>query len=194
MSGDPLRYNQSLHCQYHQERGHTIEDCRTLWNHLEQLVKEGKLQQFLYWPNGPGDQSRSGAQENTPSRPRLGTINVIFAAPGRTGSHPSRVMSIVRLPAEDSHSKPKRAKMEVRPSLCFSNKNKIETIQPHDDALVVILRIVGYDVKKVMVDQGSCVKVMYPDLYKRLNLKPKNLTIYDSPLVSFDRKVVISNG
>ena len=29
MSGDPLRHNQSLHCQYHQERGHTTEDCRT---------------------------------------------------------------------------------------------------------------------------------------------------------------------
>ena len=48
MSGDPLRRNQNLHCQYHQDRGHTTEDCRTLWNHLEQLVKEGKLQQFLY--------------------------------------------------------------------------------------------------------------------------------------------------
>ena len=30
MSGDPLRHNQSLHCQYHQERGYTTEDCRTL--------------------------------------------------------------------------------------------------------------------------------------------------------------------
>ena len=44
MGRDPLRRNQSLYCQYHQEWGHTIEDCRTLWNHLEQLVKEGKLQ------------------------------------------------------------------------------------------------------------------------------------------------------
>ncbi|XP_023880285.1 uncharacterized protein LOC111992653 [Quercus suber] len=43
MSGDPSRHNQSLHCQYHQEWGHTTEDGRTLWNHLEQLVKEGKL-------------------------------------------------------------------------------------------------------------------------------------------------------
>ncbi|XP_030943512.1 uncharacterized protein LOC115968298 [Quercus lobata] len=52
MSGDPTRRNQSLHCQCHQDRGHTTEDCRTLWNHLEQLVKKGKLQQFLYRPNG----------------------------------------------------------------------------------------------------------------------------------------------
>ena len=35
---------------------------------------------------------------------------------------------------------------------------------------------------------------MYPDLYKGLNLKLKDLTAYDSPLVSFDGKVVIPKG
>ena len=35
---------------------------------------------------------------------------------------------------------------------------------------------------------------MYPNLYKGLNLRPKNLTAYDSPLVSFDGKIVISKG
>ena len=35
---------------------------------------------------------------------------------------------------------------------------------------------------------------MYPDLYKGLNLKPEDLTAYDSLLVSFDGKVVIPKG
>ena len=48
--------------------------------------------------------------------------------------------------------------------------------------------------KKVLVDQGSDVEIMYPDLYKRLNLKPKNLTAYDSPLLGFDEKVVVPKG
>ena len=59
---------------------------------------------------------------------------------------------------------------------------------------MVTLRIGGYDVKRVMVDQGSGVEIMYPDLYKGLNLRPKDLRAYDSPLVSFDGKVVISRG
>ena len=45
-----------------------------------------------------------------------------------------------------------------------------------------------------MVDQGSCAEIMYPDLYRGLNLKSKDLTVYDSPLVSFDGKVVIPKG
>ena len=48
--------------------------------------------------------------------------------------------------------------------------------------------------KKVMVNQGSGAEIMYPDLYRGLNLKPKTLTAYDSPLVSFDGKVVIPRG
>ena len=48
--------------------------------------------------------------------------------------------------------------------------------------------------KKVMVDQGSGAEIMYPNLYKGLNLRPEDLTAYDSPLVSFDGKVVIPKG
>ena len=40
------------------------------------------------------------------------------------------------------------------------------TIQPHDDALVVTLRIARFDVKRVMVDQGSVAEIMYPDIFK----------------------------
>ena len=35
---------------------------------------------------------------------------------------------------------------------------------------------------------------MYPDLYKGLNLRPEDLTAYNSPLVSFDGKVFIPRG
>ena len=44
------------------------------------------------------------------------------------------------------------------------------------------------------MDQGSAVEIMYPDLYKGLNLKPKDLTAYESPLVSFEGKTVILKG
>ena len=48
--------------------------------------------------------------------------------------------------------------------------------------------------KRVLVDQDSNVEIMYPDLYKGLNLKPEDLITYDSLLVSFDGKVVVPRG
>ena len=65
-------------------------------------------------------------------------------------------------------------------------------MQPHDDASVVTLRIGGYDVKKVLVDQGSGVEIMYPNLFKGLELKVEDLTRYDSLLIGFDDKIVFS--
>ena len=101
---------------------------------------------------------------------------------------------MARLSAEDTNPKPKRARVDIRLALSFSNEDKIGTIQPHDDALVITLKIGGYDVKRVMVDQGSGTEIMYPDLYMGLNLRPKDLIAYDSLLVSFDGKVVVPKG
>ena len=52
-------------------------------------------------------------------------------------------MSVARLSAENLNPEPKRAKMSVQPALSFSNENKVETIQPHDDTLVFMLKIGG---------------------------------------------------
>ena len=45
-----------------------------------------------------------------------------------------------------------------------------------------------------MVDGGSAAEIMYPDLYKGLKLTPEDLLPYSSPLMSFDRKLVILKG
>ena len=84
--------------------------------------------------------------------------------------------------------------MELPLVMGFSDEDKIGTIQPHDDALMITFRIGGYDVKRVMVDQGSAVEIMYTDLYKGLNLKAENLMPYSFPLVSFEGKIIIPKG
>ena len=103
-------------------------------------------------------------------------------------------MSVAQPPAGDSNLESKRAKVEVQLTLSFSDEDKVRTLRSHDDALVVTLRIRWYDVKRVFVNRGSGVEIMYPYLYKGLNLKPEDLTTHDSPLVSFDGKVFIPKG
>ena len=144
----------------------------------------------------------SGHQNQAPQEPRrdaalrlpVGTINTILAASGRTGGYPSRVLSVIQLLGKESQLGPKRPKRNSHPVLSFSEEDKVGTIQPHDDALLITLRIGGYDVKRVMVDRGSAAEIMYPDLFKGLKLKLKDLLPYSSPLVSFDGKLVTSKG
>ena len=95
---------------------------------------------------------------------------------------------------EGSSLDPKRSRMETMLVLSFSDKDKAGTLQPHDDTLEVTLRIKGYDVKRVLVDQGSGVEIMYPDLFKGLKLRSKDLTCYDSSLIRFDGKIFFPKG
>ena len=103
-------------------------------------------------------------------------------------------MFVARLSSEDTSHEPKRARFDQQLVMGFSDEDKIGTIQPHDDALVITLRIRGYDVRGVMVDQGSAAEIMYPDLYKGLDLRAEDLTPYSSLLMSFERKVIIPKG
>ena len=63
MAGDPSNRNQNLYCHYHQDHGHATEDCQNLWDHLEQLVREGRLKHLLHHSSGRGGQTGAAFQE-----------------------------------------------------------------------------------------------------------------------------------
>ena len=91
-------------------------------------------------------------------------------------------MSVARLSSKDSSHEPKRVRLDRPLVMGFSDEDKIGTIQPHDDALVITLRIGGYDVKRVMMDQGSTTEIMYPNLYKGLSLRAEDPMLYSSQI------------
>ena len=90
---------------------------------------------------------------------------------------------------------PSEKKLKLTQEPIAFNDNELEgTIQPHDDALVVMAQINGFIVKRVLIDQGCGAEMMYPDLFKGLGLKNKDLSKYDTPLVGFDDQMVIPEG
>ena len=80
-------------------------------------------------------------------------------------------MSVARLPSEDTSRELKKARLGRPLVMGFSDEDKIGTIQPYDDASVITFRIGGYDVKRVMVDQGSAAEIMYHNLYRGAEFK-----------------------
>ncbi|XP_075640281.1 uncharacterized protein LOC142612035 [Castanea sativa] len=198
MSGDASTRNQNLHCHYHQDKGHTTEKCRTLRDHLNQLIRPGKINHLLAKPNGNQEQLDTQKYWGQSPQPSLGTINVILTQPRGDYGKPSRVMTVQNKcgneDVEENHQTNKRMRSSATPILGFSDKDKEGTFQPHDDALVVTVRIGGYDVKRVLVDDGSGAEIMYPDLFNGLKLKEEDLEKYDHPLVGFDGNQVIPRG
>ena len=152
MIGNPEKRNHNLYCLYHQDHGDTTEDCMSLWIIWTNLSKREKLKQLLHHSSGQGSQANSESRKDIPLRPPLGIINIIFTVPGRIRSGPSRVMSVARLSSRNINRNLKKARVELSLVMGFSDEDKIGTIQPHNDAQVITLRIGGYDVKRVMVD------------------------------------------
>ena len=59
---------------------------------------------------------------------------------------------------------------------------------------MVIARINGFIVKRVLINRGSGAEVMYLDLFRGLGLKNEDLSKYDTPLVGFDGLMVVLEG
>ena len=77
----------------------------------------------------------------------------------------------------------------------FYSDDDLRDVQtPHDDPLVVKLRIGDSDVKRVLIDQGSCSEIMYPDLFHGFGLKQSDFQPYDAPLVRFSGESIRPMG
>ncbi|XP_028104906.1 uncharacterized protein LOC114303929 [Camellia sinensis] len=57
---------------------------------------------------------------------------------------------------------------------------------PHNDALVITLKIKECQVRHILANQGSSCDIMYVRCYKELDLHPNDLKQFDSPMVGFN--------
>lgn len=83
---------------------------------------------------------------------------------------------------EDNDQLGKRLRLSREP-IEFGDEDLEGTTKPHDDSLIVTSKIGAFVVKRVLIDKGSRAEVMCPD-----QLKPKDLSKYDTPLVGFMEK------
>ncbi|KAL2542333.1 Ribonuclease H [Abeliophyllum distichum] len=58
---------------------------------------------------------------------------------------------------------------------------------PHDDALVIVADIADFDVKRVLVDNGSAADVMSWEVFLGLKISPSKIKPVTTPLHGFGR-------
>ena len=194
MRGDLSRRNLNLYYTYHRDKGHTTEQCQVLKDHLGQLVNAGYLKEFVVDSGNQGTRQCT-QQRGNPLPPPLRVIEVIHAAPKGTTIARRKGVLVVVLAEDCSGKQPVEKKLKfTQEPIAFNDDDLEGTIQSHDVALVVTTRINDFIVKRVLVDQGSGADVIYPNLFKGLRLKNKDLSKYDTPLVEFDGRMVILKG
>ena len=71
------------------------------------------------------------------------------------------------------------------PTISFSDKEAERIHHPHDDAIVIILLIADYTIKRVLVDNGSSADILYYLAFQQMRLGRDLLRPACSPLIGF---------
>ena len=75
MKGDPNKFIRNKYCRFHRDHGHDMDECFDLKQQIENLIKQGKLRNFL-GQNHKDEKLKAKVEES--SRPLLGEIRMII--------------------------------------------------------------------------------------------------------------------
>jgi len=80
------------------------------------------------------------------------------------------------------------------PPIVFTDDDFHGLDHQQDDPMVITVEIKNYAVKKVLVDQGSSVDILYWVTYQKLQLPDTAMTPYDEPIYGFSGEQVSTRG
>ena len=83
---------------------------------------------------------------------------------------------------------------QTNQDMCFSEEDARGVKQPHDDPLVIMVMIEGFNARRVLVDNGSSANIIYLFAFQQLKVDQKRLRPFDSPLISFSGDKVYPKG
>ena len=92
------------------------------------------------------------------------------------------------------HSLPPLKQRRMNQDIYFLEEDARRVKQPHDDPLVIMIMIEGFNIKRVLVDNGSSTDIIYLSSFQQLKVDPKRLRPFKSPLVSFSEDKVYPRG
>ena len=71
------------------------------------------------------------------------------------------------------------------PIIGFSEEDARRLHHPHDDALVVSIRVGNYNVYRVLVDNSSLTDILYYPAFQQMGIDRTRLIPTNAPLVGF---------
>ncbi|CAA0840081.1 Unknown protein, partial [Striga hermonthica] len=125
-------------------------------------------------------ESREREREGDGGQVKRGTIYMISGGPTDGDSNNARKGHVRAM-------KRKREEVSITarmPVISFNAEDAEGVVLPHNDALVITAEVAGFDVKRVFIDTGSSVDVMFYDCFVQINrelnmdLKPVTTALY----------------
>ncbi|GKV15370.1 hypothetical protein SLEP1_g26164 [Rubroshorea leprosula] len=201
------------YCDFHQDHGHTTEQCNSLRSELENLAQKGMLNEYIQRNEQPRFVREQGMQHegvrNPPNRQGVGYQQAPPPLPP-----PARVIHMITGGLEAGGLSSKQRKLYVREvkhqnraqkrkfddaewknqPITFTSADLETVVTPHNDPLVTFVTINNCEVQRVLVDTGSAPDIMYFHCFESLGLDSALLQRYDGPIYGFNNQPVPVEG
>ncbi|GKV02707.1 hypothetical protein SLEP1_g15103 [Rubroshorea leprosula] len=201
------------YCDFHQDHGHTTEQCNSLRFELESLAQKGMLNEYIQRVEQPRFVREQGPQHqairNPPNRQGVGYQQAPPPLPP-----PARVIHMITEGLEAGGLSSKQRKLYVREvrhqnraqkrkfddaewknqPITFMSADLETIVTPHNNPLVTSVTINNCEVQRVLVDTGSAPDIMYFHCFESLGIDPALLQRYDGLIYGFNNQPVLVEG
>ena len=182
MKRDPNKRNRNKYCRFHRDYEHDMDKCFNLKQQIENLIRQGKLRNFLGWDHK--DEKLKGKVEKS-SWPLLGEIRVIIGWSLASQSSKSKKTYLKVVQNVQLFRRSPRTRNTDEQAITFTDEDAERVHHPHDDAIVITLLLANYTTRRVSVDNGSLVDIFYYPTFQQMRLGRDLLLLVNSPLVGF---------
>ena len=170
LHSSPHIYDKNKYCRFHKDHGHYMEDCWDLKEQIEELIQKGKLQKYVkkeeYSSFKRGNKNQSKFTSGNDDRPRqppqdvIGEIKTISGGPLTGGSFRS-LKKATQQQVNSIHMIPPFKQRRTDQDMSFNEADARGVRQPYNDPLFIMLNIEGFNTKRILVDNGSSVDIIY---------------------------------
>ncbi|XP_019172915.1 PREDICTED: uncharacterized protein LOC109168357 [Ipomoea nil] len=193
---DPCKM--SKYCRYHKSYTHNTEECYYL-----KKIMEGIIQQGTPLPNQwrrrsaaredgdsagttEGSRGKQPATDEDEAQWRQKPVtNMIVGRPEEGDSANTRKAWARQLYVGTVYGREGGSKKVCREPIVFTDKDLPTGETPHRDALVIAMDVNGVVVRRILVETGSSVNVLYLETFTKMGLTREQLIPVKTPLAGF---------
>ncbi|XP_019178297.1 PREDICTED: uncharacterized protein LOC109173512 [Ipomoea nil] len=197
----------SKYCRYHKSYTHSTEECFYLKKVMERIIQQGtpppnqwRRRSVAREDDDPtvaaesSRSKRSATEEGEAQWRQKPVINMIVGGPEGGDSANTRKAWARQLYVGTVYGREESSKKVCREPITFTDKDLPTGETSHRDALVIAMDVNGVVVRRILVDTGSSVNVLYLETFAKMGLTREQLNPVKTPLAGFTGDSVEAEG
>ncbi|XP_022897501.1 uncharacterized protein LOC111411176 [Olea europaea var. sylvestris] len=185
----PEDRDKTKYCDFHRDHGHTTEGCLALKQQIEALIRRGFFGSYTCHEKCPRKKQNNIQEGRSCEPPTASIINVIIGGTASGGdTNSGRKKYAKQLPVSSNTD------FTHTEDITFGSKDLEGISFPHDDALVISAIIANFEVKRILVDNGSAANILSHEAIVQMGISMEQLKPIKTPLQGFGGGVITPEG